>query len=93
MQMRNSSLRPQLPVQAPVLDGFRDVVGLDGLGVREVRDGARDLEHPVVGAGGEVEFFDGLLEQGLGGIGLLFRLHGALDYVFNPSAIYCLMSD
>ena len=48
--------RPSLstPVQGPVLHGFGDVRGLDIFGGGEIGDGAGDLEHAVVGAGGEV---------------------------------------
>ena len=41
----------QLPVQAAVLDGFGEVVGLDGVGAFDVGDGAGDTEDLVVGAG------------------------------------------
>ena len=40
------------------MDGFGDVLDFHIRGVREVGDGARELENPVVCAGGEVELRD-----------------------------------
>ncbi|VGO22873.1 hypothetical protein SCARR_04970 [Pontiella sulfatireligans] len=37
------SSNPKLPVERPVLDGFGNVVGLDGGGTSEVGNGARHL--------------------------------------------------
>jgi len=55
----------QLSIEASVLDGFGDVVGLDVLLVDEVGDGAGDSQDLVVGAGAEAQLGDGLLEHGL----------------------------
>jgi hypothetical protein len=41
----------QSPIQAPVLDSFGDVRGLDFFGAGEVGYGAADFEHAVVGTG------------------------------------------
>jgi len=37
-----------LPIEAPVLDGFRHVLGGDRVPLLQVRDRARDLEDPHV---------------------------------------------
>jgi hypothetical protein len=41
------------PIQRPVLHRFCDVSCLQLFAAREISDGARDLENPVVGSGGE----------------------------------------
>ena len=51
------------PVQGAVLDGLADVLGLDGVVPGEIGDGPGHLEDAVVGAGGEVEFAGGELEE------------------------------
>jgi hypothetical protein len=50
------------------LDGFLDVVGLDGVGGFEVGDGAGDFADFVEGAGGEAHFFHGLFHDELAGV-------------------------
>ena len=55
-------------VEAAILDGFGRMRGADRVLAGEIRDGARELEHAVIGAGRQVEPRDGLLEKRLGGI-------------------------
>jgi len=45
------------------LDGFEEVRGLDALAAGEVGDSARDLEDPVVGAGGKGQLLHGMVKQ------------------------------
>lgn len=54
---------PPLPIQGSVLDRFGDVAGVDLLFSRQVGDGAGQLEDAVVGAGGETQGVEGLLQQ------------------------------
>src|SRR5439155_15844764 len=56
-------LRPVATVEGPVLDGFGDVRGADGLGTLEVGDGARDFQNTVVGAGAQTQAGHGVFEQ------------------------------
>src|SRR5438876_4863844 len=56
-------LRPVAAVERPVLDGFGDVRGADGLGALEVGDGARDFQNAVVGAGAQTQAGHGVFEQ------------------------------
>ena len=54
---------PELAVQHAVLDRFGDVVGGDGLRALQVRDGAGDLERPVVGPCREPQLRDRLPQE------------------------------
>ena len=49
---RRSESIEQIPVEAPVLDGLKQVVGGDRIRAGQVGDRPRDLEDAVVGAGG-----------------------------------------
>ena len=49
-------LRPEIPVQCPVLDRLADVIGCDSLGAFEVGDRTGDLQDAIVGARTEIEF-------------------------------------
>ena len=53
-------------VPTPVLDRFRDVRRTDGLGTRQVRDGARNLQDTVEGPRRERQLRHGHLEQSCG---------------------------
>src|SRR5690348_10442101 len=50
-------------VEGAVLDGFAEVLGLDGGGGIEVGDGAGDFKDAVVGACGKAEAGDGVFEE------------------------------
>src|SRR3982074_2060014 len=54
-------------VERPVLDGFGELDRADLFAVREVGQGAGDLEDAVEGAGGEAELLEGGIEQGPAG--------------------------
>jgi len=54
---------PQLAVERTVLDRLRDMFSGDGFRAGQVGDGAGDLEHPVVGAGAEVQIGHGKLQE------------------------------
>ena len=69
-------LRPQIPVESAVLDGFADVLGEDRFGASEIGDGAGDFEDAVVGAGAEVQFRHGHFHHPFRGF---FELAMALD--------------
>src|SRR4029077_19694620 len=56
-------------VERAIVNRFAHVGGLEGGRAVQVRDGAGDLEHPVVGAGGEAQTGDGSLEQRIGAVG------------------------
>jgi hypothetical protein len=56
-------LHPNGPVQAAVLQRFEQVVLSDILCFRQIRDGPRHLEDPVVSAGAEMQVLHGMLEQ------------------------------
>src|SRR5207249_12303807 len=56
-------LRPVAAVEGPVLDGFGDVRGADGLGALDVGNGARDFQNAVVGAGAQTQAGHGVFEQ------------------------------
>ena len=45
------------------MDGFEDVIGGDVMQGRQIREGARDFEDAVVGAGAEIEVGHGVLQQ------------------------------
>lgn len=59
---------PQFPIQAAELDGFCQVMGLDGFAGIEVGNGAGDAEDAVVGADRKTQFFHGLAEQFLASV-------------------------
>ena len=52
-----------LPVQAAVLDGFRDVLRLDLLRGGQVGNGAGHLDDPVVSAHGEAQGLEGPVQE------------------------------
>ena len=54
---------PQLAIEGAVLDRLRDMFSGDGFRAGQVGDGAGDLEHPVVGAGAEVQIGHGKLQE------------------------------
>jgi hypothetical protein len=56
-------LGPVRAVKRAVPDGLAEMVRLDVFGEIEVGDGAGDLENTVMGAGGEVEANDSILQQ------------------------------
>ncbi len=56
-------LSPVGPVQRPVLDCFRDVLALNLRIAFHVRDGARDFQYPVVGAGAESLLLHGAFQH------------------------------
>lgn len=74
-----SVLRPEIAVQSAVLDGFADVVGLDGFGTVEIGDGAGDFQDAVIGAGAEIQLghrhFDEIL-SGLVELAVDFEMTG-----------------
>src|SRR5205823_1088456 len=73
-------LRPVAAVERPVLDGFGDVRGADGLGALEVGDGTRDFQNAVVGAGAQTQAGHGVFEQAFalgGNIAIFADLSGA----------------
>jgi hypothetical protein len=53
---------PSLP--RPVLERFGEVGGFDVVGTGEVGDGAGELEHPVIAAGGELQLLEGGSRRG-----------------------------
>src|SRR4051812_39105295 len=57
---------PQRSVKSTILNGFADVFGRDGVGFREVGDGAGDFQNAVVGAGAQIQFRHGDANQFLG---------------------------
>ena len=59
MFVRSVTLQPKVSIERAVLDGFGDVVGLDGFGGLEVRDRAGDFEDSVIGAGADAQLVDG----------------------------------
>jgi hypothetical protein len=63
--LRGFRPRPALPPQhhPPIAEDLGDVAAGDGLGAFEVGEGARDPEHPVVAAGGQLELAERLGEQ------------------------------
>ena len=50
----DTASNPKCPIKGPILDGFADVFGSDGVGGGEIGDGAGDLQNAVVGAGAQV---------------------------------------
>lgn len=64
-RLATSALHP--PIEAAVLDGLGDVVGLDSVGGFEVGDGAADFEQAVESTGGEAEALEGGIQETLGG--------------------------
>ena len=52
-----------LCLKTPILNRFGDMRALYGLRVRQIGDGTRDFENAMVGARGQIEMVDGLLEQ------------------------------
>src|SRR6266852_2074292 len=52
-QQITTGLRPQLPVQGAVLDGFGNMIGGELFGASQVGDGAGDFQDPVVSAGAQ----------------------------------------
>lgn len=56
-----------MPVEAAVLNRLGQVLRPDLLGTRHVRNRPADFENLVVGAGGEVQFVHGGLQQIRGG--------------------------
>ncbi len=50
-------------VEGPVLDGFAEMFGFNGVGGVEVGDGASDFEDAVVSASGKAEAGDGVFEK------------------------------
>ena len=64
-----ASSKIPIPYQfRPVLQRLRQVLRGDALAARQVGDGARQLEHAVVGARGQLELAHGRLHQGAAGI-------------------------
>jgi hypothetical protein len=56
--------RPEVrPIQRSVVHGFGDVVALDAFGGDEVGDRSGDFQDAVVGANGEAEVREGLVED------------------------------
>src|SRR5947209_13747768 len=56
--------RPEVrPIQRAVIHGFGDVVALDAFAGDEVGDRPRDFQYTVVGADGEAEVREGLVED------------------------------
>jgi len=56
---------PPAAVERAVLDGFGDVLGLDGCSAAQIGDSTGDLQDAVVGAGAEAEALDGELHETL----------------------------
>ena len=59
----NSTSSPVGAVQAAVLDGFRDVLGLEIRRIFQIGDGAGDFQDAVVGAGAQALLGHGAFEQ------------------------------
>src|SRR2546429_8772421 len=82
------SRRLERVLETPVLDRFGDVGDGDRRFAGEVGYGARELQHPVVGARREMELADGLSQQRAG---LLFRGAEALDFArAQPGVAFAL---
>ena len=56
-------LHPQLPVEGAELDGFGDMIGSDGVGSREIGDGAGHFQNTIISARAEVHVVHRVLEQ------------------------------
>src|SRR5712692_4801823 len=55
--------RPQLPIQAAVVDGLAQVAGADVGAAFQIGDRAGHTEDAVVSAGGKAQVFHGVFEQ------------------------------
>ena len=51
------------PVQAPILNRFRDMTGLNFFRPRKIRDRAADFEHTAVSPGAEAKAVDCILQE------------------------------
>ena len=49
------------------MDRLKEVIFPDGISLREVGDGPRDLEDSIVGAGTKVEIVHGMLQEAVTG--------------------------
>jgi hypothetical protein len=54
---------PELAVEGSVLDGFGNMLELHTFRLGQISDGSRDLEHPVIGAGREIQVGQCVLEE------------------------------
>ena len=59
----NPALKPELPIKAAVLDGFRNVWRLDMLRAFKISYGAGNFENPGVGAGRKSKLINGSFKQ------------------------------
>ena len=57
------SFTPTTAVERTILNGLGDVLGCEFLGSRQIRDGAGNFQNAIVGAGAELQFVHGHLEQ------------------------------
>ena len=58
-----SRSRPQLPVQGTILNRLGNVIAGNRLRARQIRDGSRDFQDPVVGARAQIQIRHRILEQ------------------------------